>query len=182
MQNRGFTLIEVLVALTILMVATLSIAHLFIVTATGIHIARVQTTTVALSASRMEELCSLAWGFDAAGNPVTDGSTNLSVEPVRSDGTGLGLSPANALQQNTAGFVDFHDGGGRWLSDGPAVPADAVYVRRWSIEAPAGGSPDALVIQVLTRSVAEENASGGGLVAMSRGEARLMTLLTRVAP
>ena len=122
MQHRGFTLIEVLIALGILAVAALSSAQLIVISCGAIQVARLQTSTVALSTSRMEELRSLTWGFDSNGLPVADSSTNLSVEPVRSDGTGLALSPPGSLQQNTAGFVDFLDRGGHWISAGSRTP------------------------------------------------------------
>ena len=174
MLDRGFTLIEVLIALGILVVAALSSAQLIVISCGAIHVARLQTSTVALSTSRMEQLRSLAWGFDSNGLPVADSSTNLSAEPVRSDGTGLALSPPGSLQQNTSGFVDFLDSSGRWISAGPAPPPAAAYVRRWSIEPPPDGSPDTLVIQVVTRPIAASS--------LGRAEARLITVLTRVAP
>ena len=182
MRDRGFTLVESLVALTVLSVAALSIAQLVIVTTTAVHVARLQTSTAALSASRMEELRSLAWGYDLAGAPVSDRSTNLATEPVGSDGTGLGLSPPGSLDQNTLGFVDFLDRGGRWLSAGPDAPPGAVYVRRWSIEAPADGAADSIVIQVLTRPLSDDAALAPRPSSRARAETRLLALLTRVAP
>lgn len=182
MRERGFTLVEVLTALGVLCAAALSVAQLIAVTSGAVHIARLQTSTVALSTARMEDLRSLEWGYDSAGNPVSDRSTNLAPEPPRSDGTGLAFSPPGALDQNTPGFVDFLDTGGRWLSDGPAPPPGAAYVRRWSIEAPLDGASDTLVIQVLTRPLAADVATSGRRPSVGRAEARLLTLLTRVAP
>jgi prepilin-type N-terminal cleavage/methylation domain-containing protein len=174
MHHRGFTLVEVLIALGILAVAALSSAQLIVITCSAIQVARLQTSTVALSSSRMEQLRALTWGFDSNGLPTGDSSTNLSVEPPASDGTGLAFSPAGSLQQNTPGFVDFLDSGGRWMSAGPAPPPAAAYLRRWSIEPPADGSPDTLVIQVVTRPIAATSAA--------RAESRLLSVLTRIAP
>ena len=182
MRERGFTLVEVLTALGILCAAALSVAQLIAVITRATHVARLQTSTVALSAARMEELRSLEWGYDSAGNPVSDRSTNLASEPLQSNGTGLAFSPPGALDQNTSGFVDFLDRGGGWLSAGPAPPPGAAYVRRWSIEAPADGASDTLVIQVLTRPIAEDVTTSPRRPAVGRGEARLLSLLTRVAP
>lgn len=182
MHDRGFTLVEVLTALGVLSAAALSLAQLIVVTSGAVHLARLQTSTVTLSAARMEELRSLTWSFDSTGSPVSDLSTHLASEPPRSNGTGLRLSPAAALEQNTAGFVDFLDGGGRWISAGPAAPPGAAYVRRWSIEAPADGAVDTLVIQVLTRPIVEDAALFSRRPSVGRAEARFLTLLTRVAP
>ena len=181
MRNRGFTLLEVLIALSLLSVAALSVAQLMVITTSALHVARLQTSTMALAASRMEELRSLAWNIDSTGNPVTDNSTNLSHEPLLSNGPGLGLSPPGSIDQNTPGFVDFLDANGRWISAGPAPPAGAAFVRRWSIETPADSSPDTLVLQVLTRPVAEDASPSTTRPSTGRGEARLISLITRVA-
>ncbi len=182
MYDRGFTIIEVVVALALFAIAALSIAQLFVVTSEGMRVARLQTDTVSLAAARMEQLRSLAWTFDSVGNPVSDLSTNLSTAPPRSDGGGLRLSPPGALEQNTAGFVDFLDARGRWISSGPAPPPAAVYVRRWSIEMPPDGAADSLVLQVLVRPVGEDAMAGGRRPLRARGEARLLSLRTRMVP
>ena len=181
MHVRGFTLVEVLAALGLLAAAALSVAQLIVVTSRAVHAARLQTTTAALAVSRLEELRSLTWGFDAAGNPVEDRSTNLASASPGSDGTGLSLSPPGTLDHNTAGFVDFFDRRGRWVSAGPAVPRDAAFVRRWSIEAPADGASDSLVIAIVVRAVVDDTRAGGRPPASGRGETRLLTLRTRVA-
>jgi prepilin-type N-terminal cleavage/methylation domain-containing protein len=181
MHDRGFTLIEVFAALALLAASALSVAQLIVSTTRSVQAARLQTATIALAASRLEELRSLEWGFDAAGNTVTDSRTNLASELPTSGGSGLTLSPAGALDDNTPGFVDFLDGAGGWVSAGPAAPAAAVFVRRWSIEAPADGSPDSLVIQVLVRLIVEDVPHAGRRPLVGRAEGRLLTLRTRVA-
>ena len=181
MQDRGFTLIEVFTAVAMLAASTLLVAQLIVSTTRSVHEARLQTATTALAASRLEELRSLAWAFDTFGNTVTDGTTNLSSEQPTSAGSGLSLSPPGALDDNTAGFVDFLDDTGRWISAGPAAPPAAVFVRRWSIEAPADGSPDSLVIQVLVRPIVEDLPRAGRRPLVGRAEGRLFTLRTRVA-
>jgi hypothetical protein len=93
----------------------------------------------------------------------------------------LTFSPPGALDENTPGFVDFLDDRGRWVSAGPAAPPAAVFVRRWSIEPPADGSPDSLVLQVLVRPVVEDVPAAGRRPVIGRSEGRLLTLRTRVA-
>ena len=106
----------------------------------------------------MEQLRSLTWGFDAEGQglPVSDTTTNLAVYPPTQTGTGLNPSPANSLDQNTAGFVDFLDANGTWVGTGTTPPAGAVYVRRWSIEPLPTNPNNTLVIQVLVTPVVNE--------------------------
>jgi prepilin-type N-terminal cleavage/methylation domain-containing protein len=182
MDDRGFTLIEVLASLAIVSAAVISGAQLLTATGTTVHAARLQTCAVALATARMEELRSLAYTLDPAGAPLTDGSTNLSTDPPATGGPGLTPSPPGALEQNTSGYVDFLDAGGRWLSAGPSVPARAAFVRRWSIDQPADGSPDSLVLQVIVRPIVEDTSVNRARIIGGRGEARLITLVTRVVP
>jgi len=181
MRARGFTLIEVVIALALLAAATLSVAQLIVATTRAVQTGRIRTAAVTLAASRLEELHSLTWALDAAGNSVTDSSTNLASEQPGTGGTGLAPSPPGALDENTSGFVDFLDGGGRWLSAGPAAPPGAIFVRRWAIEPAVDASPDTLAIQVVVRPIVEDAISGGRRPATARVEARLLTLRTRVA-
>jgi prepilin-type N-terminal cleavage/methylation domain-containing protein len=181
MHDRGFTLIEVFTALALLAASALSIAQLIVATTRSVQAARLQTAAITLAVSRMEELRSLAWEFDASGNAVSDGTTGLAWEQPTRGGSGLTVSPAGALDENTPGFVDFLDAGGHWISAGPAAPATAVFVRRWSIEAPADGSPDSLVLQVVVRPIVEDVPAGGRRPAIGRSEGRLLTVRTRIA-
>ena len=171
-REHGFTLLEVLTAIALLSVALLSTAQLLGATATAVHAARLSTTAATLAAARMEELRSLTWGFDVSGAPVSDVTTNLATGQPSLTGGGLTPSPPGTLDQNTAGYVDFLDANGTWVSAGPAVPPNAIFVRRWAIETPADGSSDSLVLRVVVRPVAFHSA---------RGESRLLTLRTRLA-
>ena len=174
MQERGFTLIEVLTALAILVVGALATAQVLAAVATYIRDARTHTLATWLAAQRMEQLLALEWAFDAAGLPKSDGTTNLTTTPPGRGGPGLTVSPANSLDQNVAGFVDYLDGDGTWAGTGASPPATAVFVRRWAVTSPSR-SADTLVIQVLVRSVAADAAGVRG----ARGEAELATLRVR---
>jgi hypothetical protein len=94
-------------------------------------------------------------------------------------GSGLRASPADALAANAAGFADYLDDRGRWVGGGPAIPATAVFIRRWSIR-PLGAAPDrTLVIQVLVTTVKEERSRAGPWSSRSGVEALLTTVRTR---
>ena len=153
MQARGFTLVEVLVALALLLLAALATAQTLILSAAAVRDTRVQTLTAAAAAQRAEQLLALEW-------------TAPELVP----------SPAGALDQNTDGYVDFLDGDGRVLAAGTVPPAEAAFVRRWAIDPPATGVADALVIRVVARSLAADLAGVRG----GRGEARLVTVRARV--
>jgi prepilin-type N-terminal cleavage/methylation domain-containing protein len=177
MQDRGFTLIEVLVAVAILSMAALGGLQL-VSMATGMMAdARRQSLAANLASARLEQLRSLRLAFDPAGLPITDTSTDLSVEPPAAGGAGLAPSGPAALDGDVPGYVDYLDGRGRWLGNGPGAPRGAALVRRWSIE-PMDASGDLLAVQVLVRSLAGGPVAAG---ARAAGDVRFVTLLVRVA-
>lgn len=157
-RDDGFTLVEVLVALTLISVMALGTAQLFAVSIRATHAARNQTSTTVLAAQKLEQLRSLTWGFDETGTglPVSDTTTNLSVDPPTGSGSGLNPSPPNTLNQNVAGYVDFLDARGQWVGTGTTPPDGATYVRRWSIEPLPTNPNNTLVFQVLVTTVRRE--------------------------
>jgi prepilin-type N-terminal cleavage/methylation domain-containing protein len=177
MHARGFTLVEVLIAIAILGASALVTGRFLAATANAMAQARAQTTTAALAVSRMEQLRALKWTFDAAGAPLSDVSTDLSTEPASSAGSGLLPSPSAALDENTPSFVDFLDDQGRWVGAGTLPPPGAAFVRRWSIALPSDGAADTLVLQVMVRRVVDAAGAARG----ARAESRFVTVKTRVA-
>jgi prepilin-type N-terminal cleavage/methylation domain-containing protein len=183
---RGFSLLEVLIATTILSVSLAALAELSTMSTRANRSAKTTTYAVILAQQKMEQLRSLTWGFDAIGLPLTDTTTDTTVVPERdAGGKGLSPSPTNALLQNTDGYVDYLDNFGRTLGGG-ATPSDGtVYIRRWSIE-PLSANPDnTVVIQVLVtrrrdRGTLDIAAAAG--VTRLPDEARLVGVRTRKAP
>jgi prepilin-type N-terminal cleavage/methylation domain-containing protein len=175
MQARGFTLLEVVVALGILCVAVLTVARLIAGGVEGMAVSRAQVMTVTLASARLEQLRALAFEFDAAGQRVTDLSTDVSLGTPSTGGSGLSSAGTDSLQTSTARYVDYLDVHGRWVGNGSSPPPGAVFVRRWSID-PLDGSPDALVLQVLVRPVSQ---GIGTAVVRGRSETRLVTVVAR---
>lgn len=176
MQERGFTLMEVLVALAVLCVAALGGIQLVAVATEMMARARVQSIATSLAAARLEQLRGLQFEFDAAGLRVTDVSMNLGEDPAVPGGPGLSVSGAASLDANVSGYVDFLDRRGAWIGTGATAPAGTAFVRRWSIDT-VGATGDLLAFQVLVRPVASGAASGSARVA---GEVRLVTLRARL--
>jgi hypothetical protein len=114
---------------------------------------------------------------------LSDTSTNLAVYPPAHNGSGLNPSPADSLEQNTEGFVDFLDGNGAWVGTGSTPPASAVYIRRWSIQPLPTNPNNTLVIQVLVTPVTSEAARVSSAFTRTRmaGDALLVTVRTRKA-
>lgn len=174
MQTRGFTLVEVLVAMGVLSAGALAGVCLLAAGTRAMFNARTQAVSVLAASARLDELRSLPFAFDANGQRVTDVSTRLAVDPP--DNGGGGLTPGGAtLERNVAGFVDYLDASGGWVGNGPFPPPRAAFLRRWAVDAPEG--PDLLVLQVLVRPLA-----GGAGPRAGVGGARLVTLRARVRP
>jgi prepilin-type N-terminal cleavage/methylation domain-containing protein len=148
-RAAGFTLVEVLVALSLLAGAALGMADLVIRSVSAVSAARQQTIAVTLAVDRMEQLRGLAWGLGDAvtPGPSSDTTTSLAASRPVPGGTGLQPSPPASADINTPGFMDAADSQGRWMSGGAVVPAGAGFVRRWGVSTlPAAA--DALVLQV----------------------------------
>lgn len=184
-SSRGFSLVEVLVAMGLLTVVSLGVAQLFALSTRANVIAKGATSTTAMAEQKLEQLRSLTWGFDLAGQglPLSDTTTNLTVTPPTHDGSGLNPSPSDSLEQNTTGFVDFLDGAGTWVGTGSTPPGSAVYIRRWSIQPLPTNPNNTLVIQVLVTPVTNEQARVDSAFSRKRmaGDALLVTVRTRKA-
>src|SRR5437870_3172963 len=96
--ERGFSLLEVLIATTILATAVTALAQLFAVSTRANANARTTTFASVLAQQKMEQLRGLTWGFDIQGLPTSDTSTDLTVVPEKpTGGTGLSPSPGGTL-------------------------------------------------------------------------------------
>jgi type II secretory pathway pseudopilin PulG len=182
-SSSGFSLVEVLISMGILTAVSLGVAQLFAVSTRANFVARGQTSTTAMAEQKMEQLRALTWGFDTDGQglPVTDTSTNLSVDPPAPTGAGLNPSPVDSLEENTAGYVDFLDPHGTYVGTGMAPPPTAAFIRRWSIRPLPTNPNNTLVLQVLVTPVANEGAriAGPGTRERMFGDAMLVSVKTR---
>lgn len=127
----GFTLLETVVATAILVTALTGMAQLFLV---GVRLTRTsgsQGAALVGAQSKLEALRSLAMAYGPAWEIVTDPA--------------LAESPPAALQEDTAGYVDALDAGGRTVDDDDAAVA---FVRRWAITPIDHLEPAALAIEV----------------------------------
>ena len=103
-DSCGFTLVEVLVAISVMVVVSVGVVRLFVVAASMTRSARDRTIARSLAAGKLEQLRSLTWevavvpggGMVAA----SDGQTNLSVTPPGAGGPGLNESPSGTLDAN----------------------------------------------------------------------------------
>jgi prepilin-type N-terminal cleavage/methylation domain-containing protein len=182
--DGGFTLVEVMIAMMLLLSLSLGLAGLFATAIRATHAARTQTSTTVLAEQRMEQLRALTWGFDESGQnlPVSDTTTNLSLNPPTADGRGLNPSPTDSLNANRAGYVDFLDARGQWIGAGTVPPANTVFIRRWSVQPLPTNPNNTLVLQVLvTTARREAGVTGGGTRRRYADDALIATVKTRKA-
>ena len=179
----GFSLVEVLVATALLATAIVTLAQLFAISTRTNLGSHNSTFATVLAQQKLEELRSLSWGFDRQGLPLSDTTTDTTVNPETANGgTGLSPSPNTTLQSNTAGWVDYLDGYGQKVCcTGANMPFTASYTRRWMVSPLPTNPNNTLVIQVLvTRSRARGPADLGAVGRLPE-EARVITAKTRKA-
>jgi len=180
--QTGFSLVETLVASAILAVGLVSLAELFAIAIKANTAARNGSVTMILAVQKIEQLRSLTWGYDTAGSPISDRTTDTTVSPERSTGgTGLSPSPSDTLRQNTGGYIDYLDASGNLLGGGTVPPVGTSYLRRWSIEPVPTDPNDALLLQVLVTRRSDRGVADEGSVARLPEEARLLSLKMRTA-
>jgi type II secretory pathway pseudopilin PulG len=169
-HDDGFTLVEALVALGLIVTATVALLQLFLQSTTMMSEARQSPVVLAAAQSKIEQLRALPWTFDASGGAISDLDTDTSQDPpAPQGGTGLRLSPAGSLDRNVDGFVDHLDAEGRPLGGGAATPGEATYTRRWTIAA-VDADADLIELRTCVRHSASPN--GLALVCLSTSRAR----------
>ena len=186
-DDAGFSLAEVAIATAILAFSLASLAQLFGFATSTNRGARNTTFATVLAYQKIEQLRGLTYGFDPLGLPTTDTGTDTAVTPApTSGGTGLTPSPAGALGANTAGYVDYLDRNGQSLcvssgACGGSVPANTVYIRRWSIEPMPTNPNNTLILQVLVTRRRNRGTADAGNVSRMPEEARIVSIKTRKA-
>ncbi len=183
-SSRGFSLVEVMIAMGLLTIVSLGVAQLFAVATRANQVAKGQTSTTALAEQKLEQLRSLTWGYDTEGQglPVSDTSTNLAVDPPTANGGGLNPSPSDSLATSQTNYVDYLDGNGQYVATGTTIPPEAVYVRRWSIQPLPTNPNNTLIVQVLVTPVSNERIRqgvGSGTLRRLPGDALLISVKTR---
>ncbi len=150
----------------------------------AIRTAREQTTAAVLAAAKIDQLRSLAWTYEpsapgVAAVPRSDRTTDVSHPRHASGGAGLHPSSPTALVTNTANYVDYLDAAGRWVGHDIDPPADAVFVRRWSVR-PLPDDPErTLVLQVLVTTVRDERSRSTPWSRPTGVDALLVSVRTR---
>ena len=146
----GFGLLEAIIACGLIVVLAAGVAQLTLASVAAVRQAGERTTALLLAVQKMEQMRSLAWSRDLTGSgPVSDLTTDLTVDPPGAGGAGLRAAPADSLDRDVPGYVDYLDGRGVWVGAGARPPSGAAFVRRWSVRAAPGASGDLLALDVV---------------------------------
>jgi len=177
--ERGFSLIEAMVAAGLLAASLVALVQLFAIAVRSNAESRSVTYATVLAQQKLEQLQALTWGYDPQGLPVSDTTTDTAVNlEGAAGGTGLSRSPSTSLRENTPGFVDYIDQFGRILGGGAKAPPSTVYIRRWAIQPLSADPENARTLEVLvTRTIASTAAQQGGATPLA--DARVMTVKAR---
>lgn len=160
-EPAGFTLVEVLVAMGLVAVMAVVAAEVFLVAARLTHDARRATSMTLLAAQKLEQLRALRYSTDDAGARDDDRTTDWRSSTPEAGGSGLGASPADSLDRDEAGYVDYLDIGGQWVGAGTTPPPGAAYTRRWRISPLAADPDNGVVLEVLVMSADADRRSAG---------------------
>ena len=134
-STRGFTLVETLIAIGLLITAIAGLAQLFTSSVRFTRDSGQFGVALAAAQNKMEALRALRFGYGDGGELATDSR--------------LETSPLATLSQDVAGYVEWLDASGVVLPDADG----AEYVRRWRISAIAPDEPEAIAVDVCVFSV-----------------------------
>ena len=177
-NDSGFTLAEICVAMALLVVAATGVGQMFGVAMRTTQGARVQTSTTVLASQKVEQLRALLWTVAADGSPRSDWTTDVASEPAADGGAGLTASPANSLDDNVAGYVDYLGARGDWVGAGPTPPPTARFIRRWNIRTLSENPERSLILQVLVTTVEQDRLARAPRQRLA-GDALIATVLSR---
>lgn len=137
-STRGFTLIETLVATSILVTALAGLAQLIVLSSQVARHAGTGGAALVAAQDKLEELRGRTFAYDSAGATLT--------EPA------LRPSPSNALESDVGSYVDWIDPSGTAHLD----PDSSALVRRWRITPLDAESPDAVTIEVCVFMIGDD--------------------------
>ncbi len=130
--RRGTSLIEAVIASALLAVVLTGVAPLVVAAVAGTDAIRVSLLAEHLARQRLAQVQALTH-MRVAGVVVADGSTGFAGGDFVVGGAGLAATGLAPLQASVAGWSDWLDARGDWVSSSVGPPPEARYRRRWGI-------------------------------------------------
>jgi type II secretory pathway pseudopilin PulG len=129
LRQSGMSLLETMVALVILIIATVGILTLGMVAlSTTENQGHLAARTSEYSQDKLEQLISLAW---------SDTASDTTVLPIGTSGTGISVGGSSDPSAPVTGYVDYLDNSGNLLTyTGGTPPSNWFYIRVWQISIP----------------------------------------------
>jgi prepilin-type N-terminal cleavage/methylation domain-containing protein len=145
-RESGFTLVEVLIASSILAILAGGASLLAAIPARSLMRTRAEAVAMQSASARLEQLRGLTWGFGSVNDmqPGFDTTSALAASVRASGGRGLDLVWPS-LDADVPGQVDYLNASGAWVGTSPGSPAR--FVRRWGV-VPLPAPSQALVLAV----------------------------------
>lgn len=143
---RGFSLIEVMFALSILMVVALGLIPLGVVaTNTSENQGHLVARSAEYATDKLEQLQALAYG-----DTISD---TRHIVTETSGGTGLTVGGSLNPDAPVTGYVDYLDEKGSMLDSENGVPSGWFYKRVWRIESPSANLKRISVLAIVRSAV-----------------------------
>lgn len=152
-QERGFSLVEVMVAIVILTVGLLSLAQMMVLATNSNSLSGRMTSASALAKEQLERLKATPF--------YTDVAARTRSVPLQAGGS---------LTDSVAGYVQYFDSDGQPLNGA----ANALYEVRWQVTT----VPTTMPLEMLRIDVRCMPAAGAGSQFAVIGEARFTTFRT----
>jgi hypothetical protein len=177
-SDAGSSMVEVLVALTLLVLVSLGAAQLSVVSSRVVLALRHGTVASSLALQKLEQLRALTWAVGDDGSFQTDVQTDVSRDPAVYGGAGA-AAPAGSLVEDRDGYVDFLDARGRWVAAGGFPPPGAAFTRRWALELLAASGGEYQVLRVLVTPAAHATRTAATAGAVLGTDAALVAIRSR---
>ncbi len=151
--DRGLTLVETLVAVSLLFIVSSSLLTLGVFSiSTTENQGHLAARTAEYSEDKMEQLLAMAYGDST--------SDSTQIPTANSGGSGLAVGgssdPASPVNQ----YVDYLDGNGNVLGGGMTAPGGWFYKRVWAVSTPSGTTNTK---QITVTTIVIRNVGGRGL-------------------